>query len=341
MLDETKKEVCIVANCSKENDCTPLSCLVNEQAVSLYGTGFEVDFGLVNWPMSMKSILQDTLRLRAKITRLRPSVVHAQYGSIIAFVALLATRDIPLIVSFAGSDLLGVPVSGLRRRIRDLLARLIGLCAAYMADTIIVKSQNLLDKLPAKLQNEAIILPNGVDTELFTPFPKDECRARLGWLKDAKIVLFFTSTGHSHNQVIKNQKLARDAVNILGKRDSNVKLFVISQAAREVVPIMMNAADCLLVTSLHEGSPNVVKEAMACNLPIVSVPCGDVEARLQYVSPGGIYPYDAKALAEGVKRVFSLEMHSNGREEIFRQGLTASQVAKSLIEIYQNVLKFE
>src|SRR5262245_15872230 len=109
---------------------------------------------------------------------------------------------------------------------------------------------------------------------------------------------------------------------------------MISNVSSSDVRLMMNAADCLLVTSLHEGSPNIVKEAMACNLPVVSVPCGDVVERLQMTYPGGVAPYDVKTLAEKIDEVLKAGRRSNGRERLIEQGLTTPNVAKSLIQIY-------
>ena len=102
---------------------------------------------------------------------------------------------------------------------------------------------------------------------------------------------------------------------------------------------MLNAADCLLVTSLHEGSPNIVKEAMACNLPVVSVPCGDVVERLKATQPGMVCPYDASALACGMAVVLGEGHRSNGREQLVAQGLTLLRVAEQLIQLYRSVQK--
>jgi len=339
MMDKAKIKVCMIATSKNGNDHEPLSSLVKAQVASLVAVGVEVFFCGVDEGISARNILQNIHRLRKEIRDLRPNIIHAQYGSIISFITFLAKQDFPFIVSFAGSDLLGVPFCGLRRSIKDLLARLLGLYAASRAESIIVKSQNLMDALPSKLQKKANILPNGVDIDFFRPLPKDECYAKLKWHKKEKIILFFASTGYNHNQVIKNQKLACDAAKLLKKRNSNTKFLIIQQADKKEVSMMLNAADCLLVTSLHEGSPNLVKEAMACSLPVVSVSCGDVNERLRKVSPGGIYAYEADALAEGVQKVFEAGIRSNGRKELISQGLRAVDVAKILIEIYQRAQK--
>jgi glycosyltransferase involved in cell wall biosynthesis len=102
---------------------------------------------------------------------------------------------------------------------------------------------------------------------------------------------------------------------------------------------MLNAADCLLVTSLHEGSPNVVKEAMACSLPVVSVDCGDVAERLRNVHPGAICPYDVNALAQAVSGVITTPVRSNGPAQVASQGLSASVVAHQVIKIYATSIK--
>jgi glycosyltransferase involved in cell wall biosynthesis len=116
---------------------------------------------------------------------------------------------------------------------------------------------------------------------------------------------------------------------------------MISNASSEQVRLMLNAADCLLVTSLHEGSPNIVKEAMACNLPVVSVPCGDVEERLRMTSPGSICPYNAERLASAVHEVLNSATRSNGREQLIIQGLTDVKIAERSIEIYRQIQENE
>jgi glycosyltransferase involved in cell wall biosynthesis len=164
---------------------------------------------------------------------------------------------------------------------------------------------------------------------------KDECREKLGWNKHSQIVLFNGSI--DDNQISKNPALARATIGVLSKTVPDVILHVLSNASHAEVPIIMNAADCLLVTSLHEGSPNIVKEAMACNLPVVSVPCGDVAERLKLTCPGSICPYDARILAGAIEQVLESASRSNGRDQLIAQGLTAANVAHRLIETYQQV----
>ena len=87
-----------------------------------------------------------------------------------------------------------------------------------------------------------------------------------------------------------------DCSRIVPKR---IRLELISGKTHSEINEMLNAANCLLLTSLHEGSPNIVKESMACNLPVVTVNCGDVAIRLSDVTPSFVSKdYNANELAD-------------------------------------------
>ncbi|MEE8571920.1 MAG: glycosyltransferase family 4 protein, partial [Gemmatimonadota bacterium] len=245
-------------------------------------------------------------------------------------------RATPLVVSFCGSDLLGLEDSGVRCRARNALTRTAGLVAATRARAVTVKSGNLRQALPPFLRRKARVVPNGVDTDLFVPMPVESCRSRLGWPQESRIVLF--DAGRGRGRATKNIELAQAAISSLRERQPDVELEVISDTSRDDVVLMLNAADCLLVTSLHEGSPNIVKEAMACNLPVVSVPCGDVEERLEGASVGGVCARDAAGLARGIESALAAGARSNGREELLRQGMTVQSIRDRLLEVYASVV---
>jgi glycosyltransferase involved in cell wall biosynthesis len=308
---------------------------VQSQAESLQNAGWEVVFGVVDDRTSVGGILRNVRLLKGEVAQANPNLVHAQYGSVTAAVASLIKGQLPLAVSFCGDDLLGTPVPGVGWRLRERCARSIGLWAARRAAAIIVKSDNLLQALPACLRVPAFVLPNGVDTSWFVPMARDECRAKLGWSPESRVVLFNAS--QQEDRYRKNPLLARATVKTLSRSVPNVSLHTLSNASRGEVRLTMNAADCLLVTSLHEGSPNIVKEAMACNLPIVAVPCGDVPDRLRRTRPGAVCPYDAPTLAEAIREVFMAGCRSNGREQLIAQGLTVANVAERLVQIYRRV----
>jgi teichuronic acid biosynthesis glycosyltransferase TuaC len=103
------------------------------------------------------------------------------------------------------------------------------------------------------------------------------------------------------------------------------------------IPLYMNAADVLLVTSRTEGSPTVVQEAMACNLPVVSVDVGDVRERLEGVSASKVLAdRDPVALGAALAEVIALQQRSDGRVHASSLGIEA--IAARLAEFYRQVL---
>ncbi len=297
----------------------------HQKAEALRQQGWRVTFGVLDDRTSPKGLLRNYRRLKQEVEEHAPDVVHAKYGSTTAAMAHLVRGARPLVVSFVGDDLLGTPLPGLRWRLREWLARRIGWWAARHADAVFVRSENLLQALPVRLRAKASILPDGVALDLFRPLDKAVCRERLGWKPEAKVVLF--NAGQGTNQVVKNPALARETVDLLAHADPAVSLHMMAGAGSEEVCWMLNAADCLLVTSLHEGAPKIVQEALACNLPVVSVPCGDVPERLEGVCPGGIGAYEAADLARLVRGVLEAGSRSNGRVRLIEQGLTTRQYA--------------
>ncbi|MGE3539043.1 MAG: glycosyltransferase [Candidatus Tectimicrobiota bacterium] len=328
--------VFMVINADVKHGVPTIPPFVTSQAESLRTLGWHVSLGVIDDRTTPGGVLRNIKRLRQERAGASRGLVHAQYGSVTAAVAQLIRGQWPLVVSFCGDDLLGTPNPGLLWRVRERLARQAGIWGARHAATLIVKSENLRQALPDTLQSQAIVLPNGVNDGWFQPLNQQVCRQRLQWPPETKVVLFYGGAGS--NQAVKNAALAHATMQVLSSIIPDVRLHTMSQASREEVLWMLNAADCLLVTSYHEGSPNIVKEAMACNLPIVSVPCGDVVERLRGVHPGGVTAYDASALAHLITEVLRAGRRSNGREQLRAQGLTLEAVAQQLSHIYAKVL---
>lgn len=305
---------------------------VASQRASLEALGWKVDLCVLVFGRNPLSLFVNRAKLKRMIRERKPDVVHAQYGSLNGLAASMAAAGRRFVVSFCGDDLLGTPAPGLVWRVHERLSYLASILAARRAAAVVVKSRNLLEGLPQRLRPRVSIVPNGVDLGVFAPADRRACRQTLGWDAHAKVVLFNASSGE--NAAVKNPELARAAVRALSRRRSDVELKMISGLAAARVCQIMNAADCLLVTSLHEGSPNVVKEAMACNLPVVSVPCGDVRERLAGTRPGDVRSYDAEDLAEGIDLVLRAAQRSNGRQEILRQNLSLEAAATAIDRLY-------
>jgi glycosyltransferase involved in cell wall biosynthesis len=200
-----------------------------------------------------------------------------------------------------------------------------------------VKSRNLLDILPTGMRIKARVIPNGVDLHVFHPLDKLAARKKLQWEETWNYVIFTPS--RANNVIVKNGALALEVVNRIKQRHPGTKLELILDKSPEEVTDMMNAADCLLLTSLHEGSPNVVKEAMACNLPVVTTAVGDVDERLANVRPSFVVnSYDPDTIGEKVLEILSTHERSNGLHELKKQNLTGEFSATQIVQLYDEVL---
>src|SRR5205823_3231175 len=149
---------------------------------------------------------------------------------------------------------------------------------------------------PSKIR----IIPNGIDLERFKPLDQNTCRNRLGWRADRFNVLFPTNSGGDPR---KRPELARAAAEAAERSGFNVEMHDLRGVPHGQVPIWLNASDAVLLTSLHEGSPNIIKEALACNVPVVSVDVGDVRERIQGIDGCYIAYADASDLASKLQLV--------------------------------------
>ncbi len=216
--------------------------------------------------------LRNLPALRKKIREFRPELVHAHYG----LSGLLANlqRKIPVVTTYHGSDINNDTVYRISR------------LSIFLSKFNIFVSQKNCDKAGAK--TKAAIIPCGVDTELFRPDDKSLVRNKLGVAENEKLVLF----AGAFDNPVKNPELALSVAAAMPE----VKLLELKNYSREQVALLMNAVDACLMTSHSEGSPQVIKEAMACNCPIVSVDVGDVRDVIQYTDQCHICGYDAREI---------------------------------------------
>ena len=292
-----------------------ISPVVKAQGDSLAKVGIEVDYFLIKGK-GIKGYLGQIQPLRNYWKKRNFDVVHAHF-SFSSYLASLA-RVKPLVVSLMGSDLKATPWN--KRMIRFF-------SKVFRWREIIVKSRDMAADLPMPVH----IIPNGVDTELFVPMDKEMCRQRLGWKEDAKHVLFPANPGRAE----KDFPLAQEAVSLLG---FEVQLHVFENVEHTDTVYFYNAADAVLLTSKWEGSPNVIKEALACNCPLVSTDVGDVRERVEGLE--GCYVAESRAPQEIMgllQKALAFEGKTWGREKLIVDGLDHLTVAKKLETIYKGV----
>jgi glycosyltransferase involved in cell wall biosynthesis len=149
---------------------------------------------------------------------------------------------------------------------------------------------------------------------------------------DKSFVLFAANPDNP----IKRYTLAKEAVALLKSR-FDVELVVVFRAPHEQMPLYMNACDVLILTSAHEGSPTVVKEALACNLPIVSVDVGDIRSQIERIN-GCVLCSDcsAETIASGLAEV--LQVHDRIRSRSSISALNSATIANQIINVYWSAL---
>lgn len=290
-----------------------LSPFVMEQAHALQQHGVEVDyFGVVG--KGIKGYLKALPSLRKKIKWFQPDIIHAHYG----LSGLLANlqRKVLVVTTYHGSDINVATV----RRFSKIAMRL-------SAWNVFVSQRNV--EL-AKIHKKYSLLPCGIEVDNFALQNKKDAREALKWAQNGKYVLF----AGAFDNVVKNAPLAQAAVQLL----PNVRLIELKGYSRQEVATLFYAADALLLTSFTEGSPQVVKEAMVCNCPVVTVDVGDVKERLERVKPSAIVERNPQSIANALYVILEQGERSNGREELLRQGLDNREVAEKLIQIYNNIL---
>jgi glycosyltransferase involved in cell wall biosynthesis len=235
-------------------------------------------------------------------------------------------RDRPVVGAFCGSDLLGARATrGIARWSEGYGVRA-SARAARRAAGVTVKSRNLFDALPSGVEERTWILPDGVDVARFRPLDRRECRRALGLDPDATHVLFPAAPHRPE----KRYALAAAAVERLG----GAELQTLGGVRHDDVPLWINAADAVLLTSLYDGSPNVVKEALACNVPLVSVDVGDVRERIDGVDGCFIAAAEADALAAGLGQAVA-RGRTAGRERA--EELSLERINARLRDIYDAI----
>lgn len=260
---------------------------------------------------SPRVLIAEWVRLRREIALFSPDVIHCHYGTMTSFLTVCATR-LPVVVTYRGSDLNPVPSSSI---FRVLFGHILSQVSAVCAKKIICVSGELGNRLMWGKRKVAVI-PTGVDVEVFKPFSKNEARLRLGLEVNTPLILF--NAGRSPK--VKRLDLAEASMCELRKLIPKVNFVVLrGDVLPDDVPLYINAADVLFVTSDFEGSPTTVQESIACGLPVVSVDVGDVKERLAGVTPSRIVPRDPVALGSALFEILSLKQRSNGPEVAARE----------------------
>lgn len=298
---------------SSGNSNQGISPIVKNQGDSLKKVKVKVDYYRITGN-GILGYLKNVIPLYKYIRRNKPDLLHAHY-SLCGIVTALTFQH-PLVVSLMGSD---VNNKGRNLFIKSFIR--------YFWNFTIVKSRSMQKTLGL---NTVKVLPNGVSFDRFFEMDKISAQKELNWSTKKKHILFAANPSRPE----KNYQLAIDAMRLLD--DENIELHYLEDVPNEEMAVYYNAADVVLLTSTREGSPNVIKEAMACNAPIVATSVGDIEEVIGNTAGCFLVSFNEKDVAEKLSKALAKNDRTNGREQILH--LKDEEIAFQLLTEYQRLL---
>jgi glycosyltransferase involved in cell wall biosynthesis len=304
------------------NSKNGISVIIKNQALSLekYTNELKIEYFIIQGK-GVIGYLRNIKPLKKLLKNKSFDIIHAHY-SFSAFCASLAGAK-PLVVTLMGSDVMG-------RKIYKYIIKIFRFIFKW--ENIIVQSNEMMETLNIK---KVHVIPNGVDLNMFLPMDKTFSQSQLGWDNKKKNILFPANPQRNE----KNYMLAHKSIYMLNVRD--IELHCFDDTPHEQIPIWFNAADVVLLTSFREGSPNVIKEAMACNRPCVSTNVGDVSILFENEKGCFITEYDPLTCSTQIKNAIRYSdryTNTNGRQRIIDLNLDDESIANKINTIYKNIL---
>lgn len=297
--------VLIVARC-KNGQFAPF---ITEQVEAIEKQGVKCRFFGVDGK-GIGGYLRQIPKFKKAIRDFHPDIIHAHYGLCGLFANF--QRRIPVITTYHGSDINNPKVLRLSK------------LSIHLSRFNIFVSQKSIDI--AKPRQDFAIIPCGINLGDFPIIEKSEARRRMALGMATKYVLF----AGSFDNPVKNAALAQSVLALFPE----VKLLELKGYSRAQVAYLMQAVDALLMTSLTEGSPQVVKEALASGCPIVSVDVGDVKDRVSGLAGCYISERTVKDLSASLQKALGFVGRTAGRNTIIRDGLTDYQIAGKIVDCY-------
>jgi teichuronic acid biosynthesis glycosyltransferase TuaC len=317
----------LMITCEWPNEKQPFGApFIVRQVEFLRNAGVDIDVFFFRGAQSPVNYSRAWLQVRRKLRRGPYDLVHAQWAQS----ALLALPTaLPLVVTFRGGESEGIVGPDGTYTMRGRILQLVGSIIARRADELMIVSSHYRKFLPSR---EFHVVPSGLNFARLPLMPQAEARRQLKLPSEKRLVLFVGDPDEARKRLAH----ARDIVSRL-PRDLDAELVVAWNVPHDRIPIYMNACDALLFTSMYEGSPNVVKESLACNLPIVSTAVGDVPERLKGVD-GCVVCWDESSehMAEALARVLERRQRTNGRNSVLE--LDETRLAQRTIAVYRRAV---
>jgi teichuronic acid biosynthesis glycosyltransferase TuaC len=314
-------KVLVVTNMYPNPEQPAFGTFVKDQVDALRQAGVEVDVLFVNGRKQNLYYVWGIFRFWWAIVKARYDVIHAHY----AISGLIARLQFlyPVVATYHGGEVKDHSPNWLKYVARR---------GAYLFDRVIVVNQQEKDFILGD-GSKVVVVPCGVNLDVFSPSPLAEARAFLELPADKPLVLW----AGEYWQWEKRFDLVEASMHVLQRRCPEVELVLVSGRPHSLIPTYMSACDVLVLTSRSEGSPMVIKEAMACNLPIVSTDVGDVAKVIAGVDECYLVEPEPEDVADKLFAVLRQRRRSNGREKITH--LASGLIAQRLVAVYNELCR--
>jgi teichuronic acid biosynthesis glycosyltransferase TuaC len=325
-------DVMFVTNMWPDEERPVYGIFVQRQVESLRASGLRCDVLYVRGYRGMRSYVSAFawFVIHRKALAARYSLIHAHAGE--SALVICGGIGIRKMASYCGDDILGqARPDGSLSRVAVGRRWLIAQSARSCALTI-TKSAEMERALPSSIQGRNSVLPNGIDEKEFFPHDYASARRRLGWDMQEFVVIFVATRPHEPR---KRLDLAEAAVAEAERALGPIRLYVAENVSPTELPIIMSAGDCMLLTSRMEGSPNAVKEALMCDLPVISTDVGDVAELLEDVSQSQVCRDTPAELGLALAKTLKAGLRSDGREK--SANLKQTVIADRLLSLYERI----
>jgi teichuronic acid biosynthesis glycosyltransferase TuaC len=265
----------VVSNMRPDDAHPERGSFVRDQVAALRALGRDLDVELYEFSPGPHALAGAARQLRRRFGSRRGSeggafdVVHAHFG-LTAWPALAAPAHVRAL-TLHGTDL------------HHPRTRLLTRAAFARVDLLATVSQTLLDELPGRVARRAQVLPCGVDLDRFRPIAREDARARLGLAARGRYVLFAADPARPEKRFDRARELAAPL---------DVELLTLGGVAPARVPLLVNAANAVLVPSEREGFGLATLEALACDVPVLATPVGIHEQALAGLPQTLCAPFD-------------------------------------------------
>jgi len=308
---------------------------VKEQVDALQREGIKVDILFINARRNKLNYISGIIQFIRKCHRNKYDLIHAQH-TFCAAIALLQHKILVILTFHEGES-----SATLKMKLREIIHKPYKflVCSFNFKKLIIKLVDEVIFVAPRYKRlfgsDKGVVIPCGIDLSLFRPMPAKLARSILDLSNGRKIVLF-----PSNPKLIgKRFDIAKVAVRIVKKAGVDVELISLNNISHKEVPLYMNASDIMLFTSDYEASPMVIKEAMACNVPIVSTDVGDTKETIGNTKGCFICERDPEDIALKIEMALDYCRGTEGRERVIELGLELQQISRKIINIYKETLR--